>query len=170
VALRRTANHVDHDPETGEVTEQSNSAASAATGEKSGDASEAGQADPSAQGPDKASPANNSASSQKGGGAIPSDASGQAASEIRQSSKTTDKEAAKAGDKTATPTNEKEYVAYAEAWIAEWTGADQPTIKNPRWQADKNIRNKCNVTEEVRDAMLGRFIDKVNDNADADRS
>lgn len=158
--------------ETGEVTGTNSAASSSETGAHStAGASGAGQAD-SSTGPDKASPADNSASSQKDAKPA-SDASGQAAPETAShlSKGDTAKGAAKAGDgKPTAPKNEAEYIAYADAWIAEWTGAEEPTIKNPRWQADKNIRNKCNVTEEVRDMMLGRFVKKIGENADADRS
>jgi recombination protein RecT len=159
------------DADTGEVTETNSAASSSATGEpSSAGAAEAGQADP-AQDPDKAGPATNSASSQKGASSAAPDASGQAAPESSNPPRSKGDGAATAiGGKGATPPeNEAEFIVYAEAWIAEWDGTDEPSIKNPRWQADKNLRNKCNVTEEVRDAMLGKFIKKIGENVDANR-
>jgi hypothetical protein len=165
-----TANQVDHDPETGEVTEQSNSAASAATGEKSGDASEAGQAHPSAQetqDPDRASPASNSASSQKDAHPGPSDASGQAApSTAADPSKAgTEKGAATAAGKT--PTNEKEYVEATTIWIVNLTDAD---AGEARWKSEKTIRNKANVGADARESLQEKLAAKCAEVRDADKS
>lgn len=156
------------DPETGEITEQTNSAAASAPASV---AAEAGQAGPS--GPDKASPAKDQPSSTQptANSHAETAATGQAASESKGPSRSTDQGAATAGDtKPEDMKTESEYIRYAQAWISDWTGTEDPSIKNPRWQADKNIRNKCNVTEEVRDAMLGKFVQKISENADADKS
>lgn len=147
----------DIDRETGEVTEQSNSAASAATGEKSGDAAEAGQADPSAQGRDKAGSANNSASSQKD--ALSSDAKSNPSKE--------DKASAKAGDKAEPPKNEAEYRAFAEAWIGEATAAEDV---EKRWKSEKTMRREVNITQETFELLETAKNSKIAEIRDADRS
>jgi RecT family len=155
------------DPETGEVTEQTKSAASStATGEpSSAGATEAGQADPN-QGPDKASPADNSASPQKGGSIAPN-ASGQAAPESNPSQEK-DKGAAKAGDKAATPKNEAEYVAATTAWI---DALDDAAAGEKRWLDEKKIRNSpVSVGSDAREALQTALATKCREIRDADRS
>lgn len=155
---------VEHtDAETGEVTEQPNSAASTTTGEK-GDAPAAGQADPSAPGPDKASPASNSASSQKDAPPGSSDASGQAAPESSPS-KEKAKGAATAGDKP--PANEAEYVAHAKSWIQKLNDAD---AGEKQWLSEKGLRNKSNTGADARETLQSALADKCREIRDADRS
>jgi hypothetical protein len=149
-------------------TEQSNSAASSSeTGEPStAGASGAGQADPNKD-PDKAGPADNSVSSQKGAGTHASDASGRAASEST-SSKVKDKGAAEAGEgKVEQPKTEAEYVAFANAWIEALTDAD---VGEKRWPHEKNLRNKANVGAEAREALQTKLAQKCREIRDADKS
>jgi hypothetical protein len=149
------------DPETGEVTKQTNTAASAATGEKTGDATDAGSAT------SPAGPASNRTGSTPPRDATASAASGQAAPESSDPSKAKDKGAAAAGDgKAATPKNEAEYVAYAEAWIDALTDVEG----EKRWPAEKNLRNKANVGGDAREALQSRLAKKIADIKDADRS
>jgi hypothetical protein len=148
----------DIDRETGEVTESS-SAASAATGDKSGDAAEAGSTSPK-------DPATNSASSQKG--ATSPDASGQAASEPSDPSKAQqDKGAAKAGDKPELPKTEAEYIAFADTWRNALTDAD---AGEKRWKDEKGLRNKANVGAEARESLQEKLAAKCAEIRDADKS
>jgi hypothetical protein len=153
------------DADTGEVTEQTNSAASSsATGEpSSAGASEAGQA--GSQDPDKASPADNPVSSQKGAPKT-SDASGRAASESPSPSKVKDKGAAEAG-KNEPPKTEAEYVDFASAWIDALTDAD---AGEKRWPQEKNLRNKANVGADARETLQTRLAQKCREIRDADQS
>lgn len=164
-ATGAAASQVDHDPETGEVTEtDTDPAASAATGENSGDATEAGQAGPT--GPDKASPASNSSSTPPKD-ASSSAASGQAAPEATFNPSRSDgvKGAATATNKT--PANEAEYIAHARSWIDKLNDAAKA---DGLWKADKNLRNKANVSEEVREDLKKLLDNKVAEINDADRS
>ncbi len=144
----------DIDRETGEVTE-TNTAASTATGDKSGDAAEAGSSSPQ-------DPATNSASSQKG--APMPDASGQAAAKSSLS-KETDK-AATAGEGKA-PTTEKEYVEATTIWIINLIDAD---AGEKRWKDEKGLRNKSNVGADARESLQEKLAAKCADIRDADRS
>jgi hypothetical protein len=154
------------DAETGEVTEQSNSAASTATGEKSGDAGDAG----SASSP-PADPANNQPASTKETASQPvahtTPSPGQAASESSDPSKAQDKGAATAADgKAPAPKNEAEYVAWAEAWIDALVDIEG----EKRWSTEKSMRNKANVGGDAREALQARLATKIADIKDADRS
>lgn len=153
----------DFDRQTGEVIE-SNSAASTTTGDK-GDAAVAGQADP-APGPDKASPASNSASSQKDAHPGPSDASGQGAAKS-DPSPDKDKAAPKAGDKAETPKNEAEYVTHARSWIEKLNDAD---AGEKQWASEKGLRNKSNTGADARETLQSALADKCREIRDADRS
>ena len=144
------------DPETGEVTEtNANSAASAPTGEKAGDAKDAGSVT------FPADPAIHSSSTQPKDAAA-SAASGQAAPESVNPSKVQDKGAATA----PLPKTEAEYVKYAEAWI----DALDDVEGEKRWPAEKSLRNKANVGGDAREALQALLAKKVAEIKDADRS
>lgn len=156
------------DPETGEVIE-TNSTASTETGAHSeAGASEAGQADP-APDPDKARPATNSASKQPTAQtSAETAASGQAASESSNPPRSKDKGAATAGEsKPGLPTNEKEYIAHADAWREALTDAD---AGDKRWKDEKNLRNKANVGADARESLQEKLASKCAEIRDADRS
>src|SRR6185437_13650719 len=96
------------DPETGEVTDQTNSATNPGS-------AEAGQADH--PGPDKAGLANNKPASTQPTANSPAEtaASGQAAPESSNPPRSKDDGAATAADKI--PTNEREYIDATTIWI-----------------------------------------------------
>ena len=48
---------------------------------------------------------------------------------------------------------EKEYIAHAEAWLDEIEDADE---LDQRWTAEKSMRNKANVSPDVREALLAK--------------
>lgn len=160
------------DRETGEVSEQSNSAASTETGEHSSSgAAGAGPSDPN-QGPDAGGPVKSehlstqpSASTQSGPAA-----SGQAASESETSPRKKDKEAAKApaADKTdSVPKTEAEYIAVTTAWIEALDDAD---AGEKRWKDEKSLRNKANVGSDAREDLQLKLSQKCAEIRDADRS
>jgi hypothetical protein len=152
----------DIDRETGEVTDQPNTAASTATGEKQGDATVAGSATSAAD------PASNSASTQPTAKpTAETAASGQAAPEPPGTSKDKDKGAAKAADKTAPPKNEAEYVAATTAWIEALTDVD---AGEKRWKDEKGLRNKANVGADARESLQEKLAAKCAEIRDADRS
>ncbi|MBR0693610.1 recombinase RecT [Bradyrhizobium lablabi] len=142
-----------HDPETGEVTEQTNSAAS----RPQSDATEAGSANPTPI----ADPATTSTQA-----AGQSAATGQAGSKS-EPSKAKDKESAAATDKTAPPKNEQEYIAYATAWINSLDDAD---AGEKRWKDEKGVRNKAQVSGEAREALQESLKQKQFEIRDADQS
>lgn len=146
------------DAETGEVTDHTNSATAAST--RSGDASDAGQTDQSAT-------AKNSASSQPTASTAETAASGQAAPQSSNPPRSKDDGAAKAGDKTDLPKNEAEYLVHAKSWIAR---LDDASKADALWKADKNLRNKANVSEEAREDLKKLLDTKVSEIQDADRS
>jgi len=138
--------------------DQTNSAASAITGEKTGDVSEAGRAEP-----DTASPAKNSSSTP------PKDATASAASGHADAKSDPSKEPGKASA-TATnepPKTEKEYVEAATIWIANLIDADAGEV---RWKSEKTLRNKANVGAEARETLQEKLATKCAEIRDADRS
>lgn len=155
----------DIDRDTGEVTETNSAASSSETGAHS-TAGAAGAGQAGSTDPDRASPADNSVSSQKGAPQPGPDASGQAASESPSPSKVKDKGAAEAG-KSEPPKNEQEYVVYARSWIDKLNDA---TKADDLWKADKGLRNKANVSEEVREDLKKALDTKVREILDADQS
>ncbi len=164
---KQTAGDVDQvDRTTGEVTTaDTDSAASNSPGETT-DAAAAEQVDPKPTGsaPDKASSADkmSTGSAQKEAGPPTSDAKGQAAPDTANPPKgTAEKRAAKA------PTNEAEYVAQTEAWIAALTDAAEGEA---RWNADKTIRNKANVGGDAREDLKSKLDAKIAEIKDADQS
>jgi hypothetical protein len=156
------------DPETGEVTEQTNTAAGTSPG-----AAEAGHPSGHEAGRQPAagtdSPATNQTSSTPPKDAAASAASGQAASEASDPSKAKDKGAAKASDtgNATAPKTEAEYVAYANAWREQLNDAD---VGEKRWKDEKGLRNKANVGEEAREDLKQKLDTKVRDIRDADKS
>lgn len=138
-----------------QIDTNTDTAASSPTGEKAGDAADAGSADAN-----QADPATNSASSQKGS----PDASGQAAPESSNPPVQKDKGAAKAGDKA--PTTEAEYIAHAEGWIDALADVEG----EKRWATEKGLRNKANVGGDAREALQSRLAKKVSEIKDADKS
>lgn len=68
------------------------------------------------------------------------------------------KKAEAATTEEATPKTEKEWEAYALKWVSEQTNAEAATA---RWSREKNLRNKCNVSEEVREAVKSELDKKV---------
>ena len=150
-------------------TEQSQSAASTTTGEKSGDAAVAGQADPS--GPDKAGPADKSPATKQptaNNPAAETAASGQAALSAGSpdpSKAGASKGAATAADKV--PANEKEYVEATAIWIANLIDAD---AGEARWKSEKTLRNKANVGSDVRESLQEKLAAKCAEIRDADRN
>ena len=65
------------------------------------------------------------------------------------------------------PTNEREYLTYAQAWIEALADADAGA-KN--WASEKTMRNKCNVSSETREALQERLAEKQREIRDADKS
>jgi hypothetical protein len=152
----------EHDPETGEVTEQTNSAASTAIGEKTGDAAEAGSAT------SPADPANNQASSQPTAkDPAETAAPGQAAPDSSNPPRSKDDGAATAAGKTTVPKNEAEYVAYADAWRIALTDAD---AGEARWKEEKALRNKAHVGSDARESLQEKLAAKCAEIRDADKS
>lgn len=150
----------DIDTETGDVAgSEPNTAASAATGEKSGDAAAAGSdaARPS-------DPATNQASSTPPKEANASAVSGQAAANPNPS-KETGTAAAKAPDKP--PATEAEYEAHAKSWIEK---LDDAEAGEKRWKEEKGLRNKANVGADVRESLQETLAVKCTEIRDADKS
>jgi hypothetical protein len=147
----------DIDRETGEVTEQSNSAASTETGETSTGAADAGSAAPNPTDP----ATDQTSSKQPTASAAATAASGQAAPATANPPKDAAKGAAKA------PANEAEYVAQTEAWIAALTDAE---AGEKRWLGDKAVRNKANVGGDAREELKAKLDAKCAEIRDADRS
>lgn len=56
------------------------------------------------------------------------------------------------------PTTEAQWSAYANAFIAKLT--DAPAGEK-WWKEGKNLRNRCNVSEETRDEVKKRFDEKI---------
>jgi hypothetical protein len=56
------------------------------------------------------------------------------------------------------PKNEAEWKVYAQTWIAEQSNAEAALA---RWAREKNLRNKANVSEEVREAVKLELDKKV---------
>jgi hypothetical protein len=162
---------INHDPETGEIAEtNTDSTASAQTGASEAGAGTAGQAHPNTatgSGPDKASSAETS--TQKDGGAPPSDAKGQAvpdkAAKPPKGSAAAETGAAAATDKA--PETEAEYIAWADAWREALTDAD---AGEKRWKDEKTIRNKANVGSDARESLQEKLANKCAEIRDADKS
>jgi hypothetical protein len=57
-----------------------------------------------------------------------------------------------------TPTTEREWKVYAETWIENVTVA---TNAEQRWAAEKTLRNKCNVSGEVREEVKAKLDKRV---------
>lgn len=156
----------DHDPETGEVTEHTNSTAQAETGAHSeagaGTAGQAGSSDP-----DKASSADKSASPQPTAKTSAETAASGQAGATSTPSKDQDKAPATASDKTAPPKTEAEYVAATTAWIEQLTDADAGEKK---WKDEKGLRNKANVGADARESLQEKLAAKCAEIRDADRS
>jgi hypothetical protein len=133
------------DAETGEVTEASKSADG---GQASGPAAQPSEAETAAGG--KASPgsATSSEPAQQGTAGKPVTE----AAPVKAASGTAEPEAAKA------PTTEREYQAYAIAWIDAVTDGAAGDVK---WKSDKQLRNRANVSEEIREELKKRLDDKV---------
>lgn len=64
----------------------------------------------------------------------------------------------KAAAERAGPKTEADYIAHANAWTEETEDAD---ALEQRWTSEKNLRNKANVTAEVRDQLQTRMVEKV---------
>lgn len=110
-----------------------------------------GAPDASARPPGPASGAS-TASPEK---ASPEKASAEAKVAEQQAAKTETK--AKAAGASAVKT-ETDYIAHAKAWIEEIEDAD---ALEQRWLSEKNMRNKANVTAEVREGLEGKVAAKV---------
>lgn len=154
------AGQADHDPETGEVTDNTNSAASATPGEKPGDTSEAGRTEP-----DTVSPAKHSASSQPTANP-PADtaAPGQAGAKSSPS-KETDKAPATAANEL--PKTEAEYISHARGWIAALDDAD---AGEKQWASEKSLRNKSNTGADARETLQSELAAKCREIRDANQS
>jgi hypothetical protein len=63
------------------------------------------------------------------------------------------------------PQTEAQYLAFANAWREAITTQEQATEAGKRWGSldEKNIRNRCNVTEEVRDSLREKLLLKIDD-------
>lgn len=155
----------DIDRETGEVIDQTNSAAPAATQLKSGGATEAGQADPSqtGSGPDKASPAKDKSSTP------PKDATASAASGQADAKSAPSKESDKASAAATNepPKTEGEYIAHARSWIEK---LDDAAAGEKRWLDEKGLRNKSNTGSDARETLQSELAGKCREIRDADRS
>lgn len=61
-------------------------------------------------------------------------------------------------DAPSGPTNDAQYLAYAKAWIAEATDAEECSA---RWSREKKLRKDCNITQETFDELEGLKKSKV---------
>jgi hypothetical protein len=69
-----------------------------------------------------------------------------------------DKSGAKTDQPAGDPTDEKTWAAYADTFIAQLGSAEEGTNW---WKAGKQLRNKCNVTEEVREERKQKLDEKI---------
>lgn len=162
-----------HDPETGEM--KPNTDESKAQGGQSG---QAGAAEAGPTGSEQTTnrstgsnttdnpngPATTESQASQQTSSSPSDA-GRAAPNASIPPKANAKGAAKADAKTGEaeeviPTTEKQYEAYTTAWIAEFTSSAEG---DARWKDEKKLRNKCNVSEEIREALKETLDKKLAD-------
>ncbi len=65
------------------------------------------------------------------------------------------------------PANEKEYLEHATIWIANLIDVDAGLAQ---WKAEKSMRNKANVPEELRETLKDGLDKKILEIRDADRS
>jgi recombination protein RecT len=133
------------DAETGEITEQTNSAAADTTPTA---ASEAGLVPPG--------PATSSTQQ-----TVPTDAAPGQAGSKSEPSKAKDGEPA-----VAPPRTEAEYTAYARSWFAE---LDDNEIGDKRWASEKRLRNGANVSGDVREGLKAELEARQREIADANR-
>jgi recombination protein RecT len=150
--LDRLAALPSHDAVTGEITEPNSGAE---TSPPNPAAPEAGSAPPD--------PAINSASTPS---APPADAaSGQvAASDPPRGAAAA---APKESPFTRLPKTEAEYATYARAWIKELTDIDEG---NARLKSEKDLRNKANVSGDMRETLKAELEAKQAEIRDADRN
>lgn len=150
-----------HDPETGEVSNTETNAQGGQNGQAG--AAEAGHPSGQAAGHQPAAGADSSATTSQQADSSPSDA-GQAASDAsppKASAKGAAKSNNGAGEaEQVVPTTEKQYEAYTVAWTSELTSSADG---DARWKSEKSLRNKCNVSEEVRENLKEALDKKLSD-------
>lgn len=84
-----------------------------------------------------------------------------AGAEVKVAEKQAEKDAetkTKAAAERAGPKTEADYIAHANAWTEETEDAD---ALEQRWTSEKNLRNKANVSAEMRDQLQTRMVEKV---------
>jgi hypothetical protein len=107
-----------------------------------------------AQPASQAAPDQSSASPSSQGSATASADPGAAAVDNTKTKTTTDK---KKTEEQFAPTSEAQYIAFANAWRGKLTDAGDGM---KQWKSEKDLRNKCNVTPEVRDDLLKSLQEK----------